>query len=85
MTAALLMANPDISFALRDVVSNQPAIPNVVVPGMTLPSSGPTTIKGSDEFIVEMAGPKVTHFRNFILQKTFSPTNLVAALFSHNG
>jgi len=58
--AAALVFDPTSSMALRDVVANQPDIPDKIVPGKTtLKTDGPTDIiGGQDVFSLDFAGKK---------------------------
>ena len=61
LAAALLLSAPD-AWGLRDVVSNQPVIPDQIVPGKTTlqGSGGPTDILPKDGFVMDMSrGSKV--------------------------
>ena len=62
MAAILLLAgSPDPSLALRDVIANQPAIPDSVEPGKTTlsGSGGPTDILVKDDFKLDFGSNKV--------------------------
>ena len=59
--ALLLSAGAPSAWALRDVLSNQPFIPDTIVPGKTLlqSSGGPSEIQSGGAFVMDYGGAKV--------------------------